>query len=93
MRRLITTFAVGSVAALVLAGCGGGNAGVDWSSYDASVKARIDSLETAADCTGLQSEFDIADANDAVQRERTGTGNAELMTYLDDLMRDAGCYS
>ncbi len=93
MRRLTTTFALGLVAALVLAGCGGGNAGVDWSNYDSSVKARIDGLEAAADCEGLQDEFNTADANDSVQRERTGTGNVELMTYLDELMRDAGCYS
>jgi len=93
MRRLTTTFALGLVAALVLTGCGGGNAGVDWSNYDSSVKARIDALEASADCTGLQDEFDTADANNAVQRERTGTGNNELMSYIDGLMRDAGCYS
>ncbi len=93
MKRITTTFALGLVAALVLTGCGGGSAGVDWSNYDSSVKARIDGLEAAADCEGLQKEFDTADANNSVQRERTGTGNVELMTYIDGLMQDAGCYS
>ncbi|MCB2412465.1 hypothetical protein LGT39_06325 [Demequina sp. TTPB684] len=81
-----------ALAVLALAACGESK-GVPWDNYDASVKERIDSFEASADCDGLQAEFDTADANNAQQRERTGTGNAELMEYLDDIMRDVGCYS
>jgi hypothetical protein len=91
MVNIVKTSAI-ALAALTLSSCGDGG-GVPWDNYDASVKDRIDSLEVAADCDGLQGEFDTADANNAQQRERTGTGNAELMAYIDAIMRDVGCYS
>jgi hypothetical protein len=76
-----------------LAGCGGGTSGgVDWANYDQSVRPRIDALAAAKDCAGLQNEFDTADANDAAQRSRTGDGNADLLDYIDQQLRDAGCY-
>lgn len=65
---------------------------VDWENYSPSVKARIDSLAAAGDCSGLQREFDIADENDDAQRARVGSGNADLMSYIDDKMRATGCY-
>ena len=49
-------------------------------------------MGAAKDCTGLQSEFDAADANNAATKARTGHNNAELMGYIDDLMRKVGCY-
>lgn len=91
MRRILAPTVIGTCVALLLTACGGG--GVDWSKYDATVKSRIDTMEATADCAGLQEEFNTADANNATQRERTGTGNVELMNYLDGLMRDVGCYS
>jgi hypothetical protein len=47
---------------------------------------------SAGDCVGLQDEFDTADANDDLQRDRTGEGNADLMGYIDDKLDEAGCY-
>lgn len=41
----------------------------------------------------MQRQFDIADANNAAQRARTGSSNAQLMSYIDQAMRSAGCYS
>ena len=65
---------------------------VDWSKYGDGLQERIDSLAAAADCSALQSEFDTAFDNDELTRERTGSGNADLMAYIDDKLRAAGCY-
>ena len=43
-------------------------------------------------CSGLQNEFNIAEDNSKSQLRRTGTGNAELMSFIDDNMRSIGCY-
>lgn len=76
---------------LVLVACGGGEE-VDWDNYDASVKQRIDSMAEEQDCPGLQAEFDTAEANSSMQRARVGDGNSDLMGYIDEQMRSAGCY-
>lgn len=44
--------------------------------------AVISRIESSTNCAALQSEFDTADLN----------GNAELMSFIDDHMRDVGCY-
>lgn len=66
--------------------------GVKWSDYSPTVKARIEELIQAADCSGLQAEFNIADQNDAAQRNRVGVGNADLMNYINSSMSDLGCF-
>jgi len=68
------------------------NSGVKWSDYSPTVKTRIEELIQSGDCSSLQAEFDIADQNDAAQRNRVGVGNADLMNYLDSSMRKLGCY-
>lgn len=67
------------------------NSGVNWSDYSPTVKSRIEGLIQKADCPGLQSEFDIADQNDAAQRNRVGVGNADLMNYINSSMSKLGC--
>ena len=59
---------------------------VEWEDYDPSVKTNIDSLEAAKDCAGLQSQFDIADANSDATMSRTGHSNANLMIYIEVLL-------
>lgn len=78
----------------MLASCtaGGSSGEVDWDNYSPSVKARIDRMASEGDCTGLQTEFDQAEANNDLQRERVGDGNADLMSYIDEQMRSARCY-
>jgi len=66
---------------------------VPWGDYDETVKERIDGLEDAKDCAGLQGEFDIADANSTATLNRTGHGNADLMGYIDEALELAGCYT
>ena len=44
--------------------------------------AVISRIESSTNCAALQSEFDTADVN----------GNADLMAFIDDHMRDVGCY-
>ena len=65
---------------------------VDWSKYGDGLQERIDSLAEAGDCLALQNEFDTAFDNDDLTRERTGSGNAELMSYIDEKLRSVGCY-
>jgi hypothetical protein len=68
------------------------DADVDWENYAAEVRTRIDALGAAGDCAGLQQEFDTAAANDIAQWSRTGSGNADLMQYIDEWLTLAGCY-
>jgi hypothetical protein len=68
------------------------NSGVNWSDYAPSVKTRIEELIQSGDCSGLQIEFDVADQNDAAQRNRVGVGNADLMNYINTSMQKLGCF-
>jgi hypothetical protein len=84
------------IALVVVPGCSGDEGGgsqVDWDNYAPSVQSRIDSLAAQGDCQGLQDEFDVADANDSIQRDRVGDGNADLMGYIDAKMQSARCSS
>lgn len=86
-----TPVAVSSTASPPKAAPKADHASTDWFGYAPEVKARIDRLATARDCAGLQKEFDLADANADRQRER-GANPAEVMAYIDDAMKDSGCY-
>lgn len=63
-----------------------------WENYSSKVKTRIHKLIQEEDCTGLQQEFDIAGDNNLAQKRRTGTGNVELMDFIDENMKEMGCY-
>lgn len=65
---------------------------VDWANYATDTKRLVDEDTVARDCEMLQGAFDVADAADDVQRDRTGDGNADLMGYIDEALRLAGCY-
>lgn len=65
---------------------------VQWADYAPDLQDRIDALEAAGDCGELQNEFDTADANNAATHERTGHNNTQLMKYIDEALRAAGCY-
>ena len=67
-------------------------ASVDWENYSASYQQIIDEEAAQKDCDALQGMFDVADAADDAQRDRAGDGNADLMAYIDEAMRTAGCY-
>jgi hypothetical protein len=64
---------------------------VDWSTYSPTLKSSIDSDAAAGDCGALQKSFDTAFSNNSAQRERTGTGNVELMAYIQTQLERAGC--
>lgn len=98
---------IAAVLVVIVAGCGGAPndpgkpaaekkstlPAVDWQNYDPSVKQRIDDAAARKVCDELQHEFDVADANNAIQRNRTGDGNTDLMEYVDAKMKSAGCYN
>jgi hypothetical protein len=85
LRRVAVTALIG----ILLGAC---SSGVDWENYAPEVKARIDRMAVEGDCGGLQAEFDAADENDTAQRNRAGSGNADLMGYIDAKLSAAGCY-
>lgn len=60
--------------------------------YADQVRISIDAQVAAKDCKALQAAFDTATANDAAQRTRTGSGTADLMTYIDGALKFAHCY-
>ena len=81
------------LAALLAAGCGtSGATTVDWENSLPGLQALIDSQAAAKDCRGLQAQFDLADRGDKRMTERVGSGNADLMRYIDDKLKAAGCY-
>ncbi|GAB2683699.1 hypothetical protein [Thalassiella azotivora] len=72
-------------------GSAGAAGAVDWARYDPSTQPRIDALAAQGDCTGLHAEFDQALAADASTREATDSGTEDLLSYIDDRLREAGC--
>lgn len=99
-RKLIGLLLVLLVAYVLLAtrttapsgGGSGTTTGVQWGDYAPGLQGRIDGLASSKDCASLQTEFNNADANNNATMRRTGHNNAELMGYIDDKMRAAGCY-
>ena len=88
MRRALLAVAVAGLVA-----CGSSTSGPPWKDYAPGVQQQIDALVAAKDCTGLQAQFDAADANSATVMAKTGHNNAELMRYIDDGERRAGCHA
>jgi PBP1b-binding outer membrane lipoprotein LpoB len=99
--------AIGSITlALLLSGCSASTGttensappveqktdSVQWEDYGSTLKADIDALAASKDCNGLQEQFNNADANNTATMTRTGHNNAELMGYLDEALKTAGCY-
>lgn len=68
-----------SVLFLLLAACGGGPPGVDWSRVPENQQRAIAAAVAAKDCAEMQTYFD-------------GSKNADVLDYLDWQMKHAGCY-
>lgn len=60
----------------------------NWSAYTPDLKQRI----LKSNCAELQREFEAAANNSDRQRERTGSGNLNLMNYIDERLKAKGCY-
>ncbi|AGC75973.1 hypothetical protein LX97_00651 [Nonlabens dokdonensis] len=63
-----------------------------WENYDEEVNIRIIKMILFKDCKGLQKEFDIADKNSESQRIRTGSGNVQLMNFINSQMIKMDCF-
>jgi len=74
----IKTIAIASIATLALAGCGDTNFWDDVPN-GATLKQFVDEDAAAKDCAALQETFDVQ-------------SNADVLTYIDNAMKDAGCY-
>lgn len=66
---------------LLTAACGGddGPPDVDWAQIPPAQRATIDRTVEAGDCEGMQAAFDNSE-------------RADVLSYLDWHMNDAGCY-
>jgi uncharacterized lipoprotein YmbA len=65
--------------ALLLAGCGSGEPGVDWSQIPSYQHVVIQDAVAAGKCDKMQAAFDVSERSD-------------VLDYLDWHMRDVGCY-
>ncbi|WP_395047885.1 hypothetical protein [Flavobacterium sp.] len=65
-----------------------------WDEFGADVKTRIEMMIFNKDCDALQQEFNAADEN--IKRfhnaGRNSNKHSELMGFVDEQMRDLGCY-
>jgi len=70
-----------TLAALALTACGDTATGPDWANVPNgdTLKQFIDEDAAAADCAALQETFDVQQ-------------DAAVLTYIDNAMKDAGCY-
>ena len=83
-------YALAAIAAFaLLTACG---SDVPWEDYDPGLKGRITTARDAKDCPGLQTMFDAADKNNEATMARAGHNNADLMSYIDDALKAAGCH-
>ena len=77
------TLAIAIMAALALTGCGDTETSTEpnWDDVmnGATLKQFIDEDAAAKDCAALQDTFDVQQ-------------NADVLTYIDNAMKDAGCY-
>jgi hypothetical protein len=65
-----------------------------WNKYDPLVKKRIYKLIIEKNCKGLQEEYNTA-ANMMEKKQKSGiraSKEVELVTFLDNKMRDLNCY-
>lgn len=107
MRRTALILATLVLTSTALSGCARGSdpahtpqptdtadsrATVDWENYPPDFQRLIDESQEQNDCDTLQGMFEAADTADNRQRERTGDGNTDLMTYIDEALKLAGCY-
>jgi len=65
-----------------------------WKEFDPIVKERVYKLIKEKDCEGLQKEFDLtADNMDKLQANgKSGTRNLELMSFLENTMKELNCH-
>lgn len=89
----------GVCAALTMAACSSSDAKtpatllpVRWGDYTPGLQAKIDTMSTAKDCNGMQIEFNQIGATNLAVRNRFGHGNVEVLQYIDDKEREAGCF-
>ena len=65
-----------------------------WNEFAPDVKTRIELMIFNKDCDGLQKEFNNADENIKRFHEsgRSSNKHTELMDFVDEQMRELGCY-
>lgn len=91
-RRTLT----GACVALMLAACSSDSTSttttVPWKDYEPALQTKIDAMAVAKDCTGLQAQFNTIGATNLAVRNRTGHGNVEILSYIDQKEREASCF-
>lgn len=64
---------------------------VDWENYDPGLQTEIEQLSAAGECTALEEMKDDALASESEQIERTGTGNEDLIRFIDSELNSTQC--
>jgi len=65
---------------------------VPWEDYPGSLQQIIDEEQAEGDCVTLQEMFDIQFTSSDSVLERTGHGNTEVLSYIDEALELADCY-
>lgn len=65
---------------------------VNWDNYSPIVRERINSHIDSRNCNLLQKEIETASELGEQQIRRTGESNYKIVAYIDDSMRQIGCY-
>ena len=63
-----------------------------WSEYRSDIYTEIKTYEKNKNCNGLQYIFDLAVLNNKAHARQYGHNNANLMIYIDQVLRRAKCY-
>jgi hypothetical protein len=64
---------------------------VDWENYEAGLQQEIEQLAEAGDCAVLETIRQEAEVAEAEQIEATGTGNEDLIRYIDSELNSTDC--
>lgn len=70
---------LGAAGVVVVGGIIAGSSGEETSDIKPGIVDMVDTLEAQRDCASLQDAFDRMD-------------DADTLEYIDDALRDAGCY-
>jgi hypothetical protein len=90
VRRRAVKAALVAAITLALTSCVGAQQ-VRWSTYDPTVRPRIDAASVDRDCAGLLALRRFADATDDRHEKATGLSNAPLIAYIKAAERRAAC--
>jgi hypothetical protein len=64
---------------------------VIWADYSLGLKSDIENATVSKDCRGIQTFFGLTTATEDSMKAAKGHGNANLVSYLNESLKLAGC--